>query len=125
MSVVKLNPIDGLPDWTGRKVAPEWQKKRATKRGRRFLLVEWGELTFALGSIGADQTIRLLLTLYLHRNLSKVRDGWIDPDQKDLTAVGIIRTKLWRTVARLEARGLIEVRRRPGKRPLLRLVPRS
>jgi DNA-binding transcriptional ArsR family regulator len=120
--VVKLNPIDGLPEWKGRRVVTERQKARAAKRARRFVMVEWGELTAAFRTAGTDRATRLLAVLYLHRNLSKNASGWIAPDQKDLIAIAIADSHLSRTVAKLEALGLVEVQRRPGKRPLLRLT---
>jgi hypothetical protein len=64
------------------------------------------------------------MVVWLHHNLQTVRanDGWVKLEQKDLIAMGIADNNLYRDVTRLEALGLIEVQRRPGKRPLLRLV---
>jgi hypothetical protein len=122
MSVVKLNPVDGLPELKGRKIVTERQKARAAKRARRFVMVGWGELAAACRAIETDRATRLLMALYLHRNLSKIRNGWIAPDQKDLVALGLNDRNLYRDVAKLEAAGVVEVQHRSGKRPLLRLV---
>jgi DNA-binding transcriptional ArsR family regulator len=125
MSVVKLNPVDGLPEWKGKRVVTPRQKARAEKRARRFVMVGWGEVASACRVAGTDRATRLLMVLYLHRNLSKNRDGWIAPEQKDLIAIGIGDSNLSKDVAKLEALGLVEVQRRPGKRPLLRLADRG
>jgi DNA-binding transcriptional ArsR family regulator len=122
MSVVELNPVDGLPEFKGRKVVSDRQKLRAEKRAHRFVMVGWGELAAACQAVDADRAVRLLMVLYLHRKLSRSRDGWTLPEQKDLAALGIADRNLGRDVAKLEALGLVEVKRRPGKRPLLRLV---
>jgi hypothetical protein len=124
MSVVPLNPVDGLPEWKGRKVTTERQKARAAKRARRFVMVEWGFLVSALTALKCGRAQRLFFVLLLHRNLRTTRtnDGWVDPAQKDLIAANLADRNLYKAVASLERAGVIEVRRRPGKRPLLRLI---
>ena len=82
MSVVKLNPVDGLPEWKGRKVVTERQKALAAKRARRFVMIGWGELVTSCRTMGTDRVTRLLMVLCLHRNLSKNSNGWIVPEQK-------------------------------------------
>jgi hypothetical protein len=127
MSVVKLNPVDGLPEWKGRKVVTERQRQLAAKRARRFIMVEWGYLVSRLDALRFSRTQRLFLVLLLHRNLQKARAaaGWLILEPKDLIAVGLSDGNLYKSVHQLEALGLIEVQRRPGKRPLLRLIDKS
>jgi hypothetical protein len=127
MSVVPLNPVDGLPEWKGRKVVTERQRQRAAKRARRFVMVEWGFLVSALNALKCGRAQRLFFVLLLHRNLRMTRtnDGWIDPAQKDLIAANLADRNLYKAVASLKRAGVIEVQRRPGKRPLLRLTDKS
>jgi hypothetical protein len=124
MSVVKLNPVDGLPEWKGRKIVTERQKQRVAKRARRFVMVEWGRLVTTMTKLGFTRAQRLIFVLLLHENLQSAcaNDGWIKLEQKDLVGVGLADSDLYKAVAKLEALGLVEVQRRPGKRPLLRLV---
>jgi hypothetical protein len=121
--------VDDRPDRAikGRKVTPEWRKRREAKRARRFVMVEWGELVPALQALGVNRAARLLMVLYLHANLKKVRAtaGWIELVLHDLQAVGLGDNNLNRDVARLETAGVVEVQRRLGKRPLLRLIKQS
>ena len=125
MSVVKLNPVDGLPEFTKvRKVVTERQRARAAKRARQFIMVEWGELVRLLRVLGAGRAVRLLFALWLHQGLNKTRrnDDWIEVDQKDLIALDLSDSNLSKATYQLETLGLVEVQRRPGKRPLLRLI---
>jgi hypothetical protein len=120
-TVVKLNPVDGLPEWKGRKIVTEVQKKRAAKRARRFVMVEWGRLMSIMDGLKFTRPQRLVFVLLLQENLQRTRanDGWIKLEQKDLLATGLADSDLYKAVAKLETLGLIEVQRRPGKRPLL------
>jgi hypothetical protein len=115
-----------IPDWAikGRKITPEWRKRRAAKRTRRFVIADWGWLAPALRTIRSDRPTRLLLVLCLHAKLQRVaaRGGWIELVRHDLDAAGLLDGNLYKVVARLETLGLIDVQRRPGKRPLVRLV---
>jgi hypothetical protein len=117
---------DDLPDWAvkGRPVEPEWRKRRNAKRARRFVMIGWAELAPALCALGTDKATRLLLVLHLHERLQRARtnDGWIDLLLHDLKATELADGHLNRAVAKLERFGRVEVRRRSGKRPLLRLV---
>lgn len=124
MSVVKLNPVDGMPEWEGRKVVPEWRKRRDAKRAQRFVIVEWGWLTKTLRVVDANRATRLLMVLLLHEKLRRTKraDGWIELEQHDLAAMSIADGHFYRDVAKLGALGLVEVQRRPGKRALLRLA---
>jgi hypothetical protein len=119
-----IDPVDGLPAWTGHKVTPEWRKKREAKRAGRFVTVDWGELVLALHALEIGRAGRLLFVLYLYRNLTKAKatGGWVELVRHDLEAVGLADSNLTKAVAKLEALGLVEVQRRRGKRPLLRLV---
>jgi hypothetical protein len=124
MSAAKLNPVDGLPEWKGRRVITEREKARTTKRARRFVMVGWGELVPIMVRLKFTRASRLLFVLLLHRNLQRVghRDGWVRLERKDLASVGLADSNLTKAVAKLETAGLVEVQRRPGKRPLIRLV---
>ena len=124
MSVVELNPVDGLPEFKGRKVVTERQKLRAAKRAQRFVMVGWGDLASALCALRTDHATRLYLVLHLHSKLrrSAARDGWVELVQHDLKATGLAGSNFCKAVAKLEAAGLVEAQRRPGKRPLLRLT---
>jgi hypothetical protein len=127
MSVVKLNPVDGLPEWKGRKIVTERQRRRAARRAQRFIMVEWGYLLSKLEALKLGRTQRLFFVLLLHQNLQKAQasNGWIMLERKDLAAAGIADSNLYKAVANLEALGLIEAQRRPGRRPLLRLIDNS
>jgi hypothetical protein len=124
MAAVEIDPIDGLPAWKGRKVTTARRQRLQAKRASRFVMAEWGWLAPALCTLRADRATRLLLVLCLHTKLRRVADraGWVELAQHDLKAVGLADDNLSRVVARLEALELVEVQRRPGKRPLLRLV---
>lgn len=122
--------VDDLPDWAipGRKVESEWRKKRAAKRARRFVMVGWGELASDMQAVGTDRATRLLMLLYLYARLQRVKTGggWIELALHDLATVGLADKNFHRVVEQLETAGRIEVRRRPGKRPLVKLVtPRA
>ena len=122
----ETDPVDGLPAWKGRKVVPEWRKRRTAKRGRRFVMVEWGQLAPALRALGTDRATRLFLVLHLLRRLlCAKRTGWVELVRHDLEAAGLADGHLTRAVVKLEALGLVEVQRRPGKRPLLRLIDKG
>jgi hypothetical protein len=120
----EIDPVDNLPAWKGRRVVTRLQKERATKRARRFVLVEWGELVTAFGALGFGRAQRLFFVVLLHQNLKWVaaNSGWVELAHADLAAVGLADSNLTKAVAKLETLGLVEVQRRPGKRPLLRLV---
>jgi hypothetical protein len=124
MGDIKLNRVDGLPEWKGRKVETELQKRRAAKRARRFVMIEWGDLVPALHALDTDRATRLLLLLLLQDKLQRVRtkNGWIELVKHDLEAVDLADSNLTKWVVKLETLGLIEVQRRLGKRPLLRLI---
>jgi DNA-binding transcriptional ArsR family regulator len=93
--------VSDVPDCAikGRKVEPEWRKRRKAKRDR-------------------------YLVLLLQRKLQRTQraDGWIELIRHRLEAVGLADSNLYKIVAKLEKAGLVEVQRRPGKRPLLRLA---
>jgi hypothetical protein len=121
--------VDDLPDWAirGCKVEPEWRKRRKAKRDRVFVVASWSELMPALQALGTDQATKLYLVLLLQRKLQRTRraDGWIELIRHRLVAVGLANNNLSKAVAKLEKAGLVEVQRRPGKRPLLRLAPKA
>jgi hypothetical protein len=125
MSVVKLNQVDGLPEFTKvRKVVTERQKARVTKRASRFVMIEWGELITIVTKLGLVRHARLLFVLLLHRKsrVTQTNNGWIELKRADLVDVGLADSNLSKATYQLETLGLVEVQRRPGKRPLLRLI---
>ena len=73
MSVVKLNPVDGLPEWEGRKVVTERRKATRGKTRPRFVMVEWGWLAKTLRVVDADRATRLLMVLLLHEKLRRTK----------------------------------------------------
>jgi hypothetical protein len=121
---VKFNPVDGLPEWKGRKVVTELQKARAAKRARRFVVVEWGVLVSIMAKPGFPRHIRLLFVLLLHQKMRMVQsnNGWVELRRADLIDVNLANSNFYKAVTGLEGLGLVEVQRRPGKRPLLRLI---
>jgi DNA-binding transcriptional ArsR family regulator len=118
--------MSALQDWaiTGRSVEPEWRKRRRAKRGRRFVMVNWTELTAAALALRMDRASKLYLVLCLHQKLARTRaaNGWIELALHDLEALDLADPNLGRTVSKLERANLVEVQRRPGKRPRLRLI---
>ena len=104
-----------LPDLAikGRRVEPEWRKRRQVKRNRRFVKVDWGELAPTLVQLKTDHAVRLLNVLYLRRNLTTVKasDGWIELVRHELETVELLGGHLNRAVARLERAGVVEVQR--------------
>ena len=118
---------DDVSTWVlppGTPVVPEWRKRRDAKRARHFVMIEWGTLATDMHTLGMDRTSRLYLVLHLRARLrtTRTRDGWIELVRHELAAAGLADGNLSRDVATLEAAGLVEVRRRSGKRPLLRLA---
>jgi hypothetical protein len=124
--VVELNPVDGLPEWKGRVVVTARQKARAARRARRFVIIEWDSLISTMNILRFGRAQRLFFVLGLHRKLqmTQAQDGWLQLERADLIAAGLADCNFTKAVVRLERAGLIEVQRRPGKRPLLRLVDR-
>jgi Cdc6-like AAA superfamily ATPase len=122
--MVKLNPVDGLPEWKGRRIITEVQKRHAAKRARRFVMIEWDRLMSIMAGLKFTRPQRLIFVLLLHENLQSTRanNGWIKLERKDLFAAGLADSNFYKVVAELEALGLVEVQRRPGKRALVRLM---
>jgi hypothetical protein len=120
---------DDCPDWAiqGRKVEPEWRKRRQAKRARRFVMIGWSELVAALSLLNTNRATKLFLVLHLRQRLQRTQteDGWVKLVRHELEALGLANNNLSKPVMQLEAAGLVEVQRRPGKRPLLRLVPQK
>jgi hypothetical protein len=118
--------MNELPDWAipGKAVEPEWRKRREAKRADRYVIIILRELLPALSALKVDKATRLFWAICLHRKLTKAtsRGGWVDVPQHDLVSFGLHDSNYYKTVAKLERLGLVEVQRRPGKRPLLRLL---
>jgi hypothetical protein len=120
----RSNPVDGLPEFPSRRVKLGVSKRRQAKRRRRFIMVEYGDLARELSVLKASRPVRLLLLLHLYTRLqkAKAKQGWVEPALHDLKAFGLADGHLSRSVIKLEQTGLVEVTRRHGKRPLLRLI---
>jgi hypothetical protein len=127
MATVEIDPVDGLPAWKGRRKVTELQKRREAKRAQRFVMVSWGYLVPRLSLLKFGRAQRLFFVLLLHRNLTKAKanGGWVELIQHDLVAADLANSNLYKAVTKLEAFGLVEVKRRRGRRPLLRLVGTS
>jgi hypothetical protein len=94
------------------------------RRQQRFVLVPWGQLAAQMKALRVSPSGRLLMVLHLQKNLDATRadDGWIVPRNSILAEVDLAHRNFSRVLAQLEAAGLIEVQRRPGKRSKVRLV---
>ena len=99
-------------------------RKRRTERADRFLLVDWPRLVALMQLAGTPGPFRLMMALLLQEKLGSVRtkDGWIEPRLSVLEDIGVAGPNYTHTLAALEDRGVIEVRRRRGKRALVRFV---
>ncbi len=87
------------------------------RRRRQFIMVPWAWMERLVGASG--QTYRVALWLvYQHWKSGggeiKVANGMLEID-------GISRQSKWRSLTDLERRGLIAVKRRRGKSPLIEL----
>jgi transposase-like protein len=122
--VLAIKNMGGESEVAWRAVLDDLLARGLAKRARRFVMAEWGWLASALCTLRADRATRLLLVLCLHVKLQRVADraGWVELAQHDRKAVGLADSHLCRVVTKLETLGIVEVQRRPGKRPLLRLI---
>ena len=125
--LAKLNPVDGLPEWKGRKVVTERQKGRVARHAHRFVMVEWNELVTIMTKLRFVRHARLMFVLLLHqkKRATQTNGGWVELKRADLADVRLADSNFSKATFQLEKLGLIEVQRRPGKRPLLRLADNS
>jgi hypothetical protein len=71
--------------------------------------------------LNTDHATRLWLIVVLQTRLDRPDDGWVKPRKQLLDGVGLPH-HLRDVIARLERSGAVLVRRRSGKRALLKLV---
>lgn len=98
-------------------------KQRRERREKLFVPpVKWFEATAALSRL---RTGRAALLWHLIRMQTKLDgEAWIVPRLSFLIEAGLRSHKARsRAIEELERARLVEVRRRPGKSPLLRLLP--
>jgi hypothetical protein len=130
-----FDKLDSLPKWWRGKAehwpAPEKRrqakenKAKARKAGtlsRWYIKLSWYEVTKAMHILSTDKATRLRLLMKWQDRVEDPDDGWLLPKQQILDASGLNGSHYNLVVTRLEKLGIIEARRRPGKRSLLRLV---
>ena len=96
--------------------------RQASRARSRFVK---GQLP--MGWIGAavrcGDTKALPVLLALKAKADAGRETWVKPPATSLQDLGVGRMARSRAIAALERAGLVEVRRRRGRPPLVRLVP--
>jgi DNA-binding transcriptional ArsR family regulator len=125
---VALAPEDwsGVPDTLipARKVDTSGpaDRARAAKREARFIK---GPLPIGwlAAAIRAGHPLALPVLLALKHKADVVRQEWVKPPASVLRLFGVNKDGRSRAIAALERAGLVEVRRRKGRPPLLRLRP--
>jgi DNA-binding transcriptional ArsR family regulator len=99
-------------------------RARAARREARFvkgpLPLGW---VAAAARAGHPQALPVLLAL--KHKADTVRQPWVKPPAAVLRLLGVDKDARSRAIAALERAGLIEVRRRRGRPPLVRLVPQQ
>ena len=115
----------GNPCWTPDDAIPVRRvpsPRSKTKRAREFvkgpLPLAWIE---AAARCGHAKALPLLLALKFRSDASG--EAWVKPPMAVLERLGIARMDRSRAIAALERTGLIEVQRRRGRPPLVRLLP--
>ena len=95
----------------------------ATVRGRSRFVKGPLPMGWIGGAVrcGDSQALPVLLTLKAKSDAT--RETWVKPPAAILQAFGIDRMARSRAITALERAGLIEVRRRRGRPPLVSLVP--
>ena len=71
----------------------------------------------------AGHPLALPVLLALKYKADTVRQAWVKPPAAVLRLLGVHKDARSRAIAALERAGLVEVRRRKGRPPLVRLVP--
>ena len=109
----------------GRKITPEWRKRRAAKRTRRFVIADWGRVgaRAAHDKVGPSDAIALG-PLSAPPNSSELQPEAAGSSLFAMTWTQPVCLTATSTKSSLGSKtlGLIDVQRRPGKRPLVRLV---
>lgn len=77
----------------------------------------------AAASAAHPRGLGMLLALRYRRDVTG--KDWVTPPAKVLEGFGLDRSARSRVLKALEAAGLVEVQRRPGRPPLVRLRPRD
>jgi hypothetical protein len=116
-----LNVISADGKLVERKKGKVKSKGIGARKGYRFFHVSWPRYANAMVQLGTDKASRLLAVLYLQKTLEG--EEWIQPRRSLLAEVGLNDAHFCKYVSRLEVNGLVEVRRNPGKRPFVRLLP--
>ena len=125
-------PIPAPEDWSNvpdalvpaRKVdtrGPEGQA-RAAKREAQFIKGPL-PLGWVAAAAKAGHPLALPVLLALKYKADTLRQPWVKPPAAVLRLLGVDKDARSRAVAALERAGLIEVCRRRGRPPLVRLVP--
>jgi hypothetical protein len=121
-----FSSVEGLrldpTELSARTVETSAHRRRRRQRGMLFVpALPWLGVVEALSRLS---TSRAVLLWHLLRMQSKIEGKeWLTPRLSFLAEAGLDDRKARsRAVAELEQAGLAEVRRRPGKLPLLRLI---
>ena len=125
---VALTPEDwsGVPDALipARKVdtSDPGDRARAARREARFIKGPL-PLGWVAAAIKAGHPLALPVLLALKHKADTLRQPWVRPPAAVLRLFGVDKDGRSRAIAALERAGMVEVRRRKGRPPLLRLVP--
>jgi hypothetical protein len=107
-----------------RKVATSGpaDRARAARRGARFIKGPL-PLGWLAAAAKAGHPLALPVLLALKHKTDVVRQEWVKPPASVLRLFGVDKDGRSRAIAALERAGLVEVRRRRGRPPLVRLLP--
>jgi DNA-binding transcriptional ArsR family regulator len=102
--------------------SPRGERRRPTRDRPGFvkgpLPLEW---IVAATRCASGKGLPMLLALKAKADAS--REDWVKPPAAVLNSLGFDRAARSRTISALEKAGLIEVQRRKGRPPLVRLLP--
>jgi hypothetical protein len=118
VEVLRLDPTE----LHTRKVETSAHRRRRRQRGMLFVpALPWLGVVQALSRLSTSRAV--LLWHLLHMQAKIEGEEWLTPRLSFLAEAGLgDRKARSRAVAELERAGLADVRRRPGKLPLLRLI---
>jgi|ERR671919_322387 DNA-binding MarR family transcriptional regulator len=93
-------------------------------RAQRYIRISWSRMRTLMLAAGTDRSTRLLMVLVLLEKLDQVQSnaGWIKLRGHILKDLELDQTSFCAVVNRLEKKGVIETKRSPGKRPLIRML---
>ena len=97
-------------------------RARAARREAQFIKGPL-PLGWVATAAKAGHPLALPVLLALKYKADTVRQAWVKPPAAVLRLLGIDKDARSRAIAALERAGLVEVRRRRGRPPLVRLVP--